>query len=769
MGGHQVIRFSLPVWLLFPAFTTAAPPDFAKDVAPILERHCVRCHQAGNAKGKVSVSTPMDLVEKEFVVPGKPDDSGLFELLTPQEPGKRPRMPKEGKALTPAEIGVLREWIAAGAPWPKDVVVKERAKADKSWWSLKPLADPTPPNPPGLPSAWAANPIDRFVFAKLKEKGLTPSLPADPVALIRRVTFDLTGLPPTPEAVEAFRKDPSETAFAKLVEDLLASPAYGERWGRHWLDVVRFGESNGFERNVIIDSAWPFRDYVIKSFNDDKPFDRLVREHLAGDVIAPGDPAVEVGTAFLVTGPYDDVGNQDAAQAAMIRANTLDEIVRTTGEAFLGVTVGCARCHNHKFDPITQQDYHRLAAAVAGVYHGDRVIAPAEERRAFEANQARLKAAKDVLVAERTALRIASTSEREHRIPMVAVEIAELDRQLALAPPKFPRWWIGQFRPAAGPFQVFVGGDPQKKGEPVAFASPAFLSEAGKGFDLPATTTESARRKELAEWIVAGDNPLTPRVLANRVWGWHFGTGIVETPSDFGYMGGKPTHPELLDWLAHRIQAENWKLKPIHRLIVTSQAYRQSSAFRADAAGIDGDSRLLWRFPPRRLSGEEIRDSMLSVSGKLDPKRGGPGFRLYRYVQDNVATYHPLDAPGPDTYRRSVYHQNARAARIDVLTDFDCPDPASAAPRRGSTTTPMQALALFNHKFTLDMADALAARAKTDAGPESDAQLRRIFALAYGRPPTAEELSTAEKVVRTHGLRALCRAVLNSNEFLYVD
>jgi len=763
-----MIRLALAVMLVVPMSAAAASPDFAKDVAPILERHCIRCHQAGNAKGKVSVATAMDLLEKEFVVPGKPDESSFLDLLI-SEGGKRPRMPKEGKSLTPEEVAVLREWIKGGATWPKDVVVKERAKADKSWWSLKPLTDPIPPDVAGMPTAWATNPIDRFVFAKLKEKGLTPSPTADPVALIRRVTFDLTGLPPTPEAVEAFRKDPSEAAFAKLVDELLASPAYGERWGRHWLDVVRFGESNGFERNVIIDTAWPFRDYVIKSFNDDKPFDQLVREHLAGDVIAPGDPAVEVGTAFLVTGPYDNVGNQDAAQAATIRANTLDEIVRTTGEAFLGVTVGCARCHNHKFDPITQQDYHRLTAAVAGVYHGERVIAPAVVRQAYESRQNQLTSTKAALNAERNAIRMSTTSEREHRVPVLAIEIAELDRQLAQAPPKFPRWWIGQFRPAAGPFQVFVGGDPQKKGEPVAFASPAFLSEAGKGFELPATAPEAQRRKELADWIVSNDNPLTPRVLANRIWAWHFGTGIVETPSDFGYMGGRPTHPELLDWFARKIQAEKWKLKPIHRLIVTSQTYRQSATHRSDAAGVDADSRLLWRFPPRRLSGEEIRDAMLSVSGKLDLKRGGPGFRLYRYVQDNVATYHPLDAPGPETYRRAVYHQNARAARVDVLTDFDCPDPASAAPKRGSTTTPMQALALFNHKFTLDMADALAARAKADTSPSVDAQIQRVFALVYGRSPSEEELVVAGKVVRTHGLRALCRAVLNSNEFLYVD
>lgn len=762
---------SLLALVALPAVAFGAPPDFAKDVAPLLERHCVRCHQPGNAKGDISVAGPGDLVDGGHVVPGKPGESDLFALVIPKEPGKRPRMPKEGKPLTDAEVAVLRDWIAAGAAWPKDVVVKERAKADKSWWSLQPLAKVEPPTPPGLPTTWAANPIDRFVFAKLAEKGLKPSPPADPRTLIRRVTFDLTGLPPTPEAVEAFAKDPSDAAYAKLVESLLASSAYGEHWGRHWLDVVRFGESNGFERNVLIDNAWPFRDYVIRSFNEDKPFDRLVREHLAGDVVAAGDPANEIGTAFLVTGPYDNVGNQDAVQAAMIRANTLDEIVRATGEAFLGVTVGCARCHNHKFDPITQQDYHRFAAAVAGVHHGERPVGSAEQVKKVNDLRAALEKRRGELSQESRRIRAMAAVAG---FPSVASRNAKVDAERAAVEAEFrkptgiPVLWAGQFRPAPGPFHVFAGGDPQKKTEPVALAGPEFVASA-KNFQLPATASESERRKALADWIVAGDNPLTPRVLANRIWAWHFGTGIVDTPSDFGYMGGKPTHPELLDWLAARIHVDGWKLKPLHRLIVTSQAYRQSSTNRIEAAKIDGDSRFLWRFPPRRLAGEEVRDAMLTVAGKLNAKPGGPGFRLYQYVQDNVATYLPLDNPGPETYRRAVYHQNARAARVDVLTDFDCPDPAFAAPRRSSTTTPMQALALFNHKFTLDMADALVARSKVDAGPDADARIRRLFALTFCRSPTGDELTAARKLADTHGLRAVARAVLNANEFLYVD
>ena len=455
--GTRVPALAIAGLLVAPAAGPAAPVDFAREVAPLLERHCVRCHQPGNAKGDISLATAADLLAGEHVVPGRPDD-GDFLALVSAAAGKRPQMPKGGTPLAPAEVAVLRRWVAEGAPWPKQVVVKERAKADKSWWSLRPLAAVVPPDPAGLPPAWAANPIDRFVFAKLRDKGLAPSPPADPRQLVRRLTFDLTGLPPAPERVEAFAADPSPAAYAALVEELLASPHYGERWGRHWLDVVRFGESNGFERNILTENAWPYRDYVIRSFNDDKPFDRLAVEHLAGDVVGPGDPGVEVGTTFLVCGPYDSVGQQDAAQTRVIRANTLDDMVRATSEAFLGVTVGCARCHDHKFDPITQQDYHRVAVAFAGVAHGPRPIAPADRKRDYDRKVAGLQARKADLLAGPGRGGAAAAGGAA-----VAAALADVSRQLA-APPPFPVWWAGQFRPAAGPFPVSVGGDPNKPG-----------------------------------------------------------------------------------------------------------------------------------------------------------------------------------------------------------------------------------------------------------------------------------------------------------------
>jgi hypothetical protein len=937
------------------------PVDFRRDVAPIFERHCIRCHQPANLKGKLSLTTIEDLKAGAHVVPGRPDESGLLELVTAQGPGERPEMPRKGEPLSPGQVDVLRRWIAEGASWPREHVLQEKARADTSWWSLRPLAALTPPVPTAglraIPDAWTNNPIDRFVLVKLFEKGLLPSPPADRRTLIRRVTYDLTGLPPTPEEVDAFVADRSPLAYEAIVDRLLASPHYGERWGRHWLDVVRFGESVGFERNIIIDNAWPFRDHVIRSFNEDKPFDELVLDHLAGDVIGPGNPAVEVGTGFLVCGAYDNVKNADPVLTAQNRANEIDEMVRATSEAFLGLTVGCARCHNHKFDPILQHDYYRLHATFAGVTHASRLVATPAARRAYEASVKFLQAEQSRLGAERTSLEnrvvtrgegraqeyearwlrppaepgetvetfapvearfvrlvvtgrkdnpdlstgygidefevwtaegtsrnvalavnggqaggasragndfsdaysaklaidgkfaavwiaggpeltitlakperidrvvfsnnrgldtntkffripfvgdyrievsgdgvtwseVASSHDRQpmtpawrrkrllelemtreerSRLAALGTELARVKEQLA-AVPALSSWWVGVFRAAPGPFTTHIGGDPQRKGESVVVASLSAFSAVTPGYELPAGAPEAERRLALARWLVAPENPLTARVLANRLWHYHFGIGIVDTPSDFGAMGSPPSHPELLDWLAGQVHLQGWRLKPLHRLIVTSAAYRQASAFRPDAARIEGDSRLLWRFPPRRLAAEEVRDTILALAGRLDRRMGGPGYRLYRYLEDNVATYVPLDEAGPETYRRAVYHQNARASRADVLTDFDCPDFALAAPRRAATTSPLQALTLMNHRFTLDMAGALAERLEREAGDDDpEGQVCRAFLLAYGRRPDAEEVRLAARLARRHGLRAFCRAVLNSNELIAVN
>lgn len=757
-----LVSFPAPV----AAENAAKPPvDFARDVVPVLERHCIRCHQPAVKKADISLATMADLAANDYVIPGEPDASYLLEVVTAR-PGEKPQMPKEGPALSADEVTVLRNWIVTGARWPDSIVVKERSKADKSWWSLQPIHAGAPPSA-GIPRDWSENSIDRFIHTKLATTGLHPNLPADRRTLVRRVTYDLTGLPPTPAEVAAFVGDESANAYEKLVDRLLASPRYGEHFGRYWLDAVRFGESTGFEVNHLIENAWPYRDYVIRSFNDDKRFDQFIMEHLAADSLGPGDPSVEIGLAFLVCGPVDIVGNSDLVQAAQIRADGVDEMIRATSEAFLGLTIGCARCHDHKFDPITQRDYYSLYATLAGVYHGDRAVASDEQKRDHENKLAPLEAQKKRILDAKAAQEKLPKSEQN--LAELDQQVAELDRQIATLP-ALAVLPVGRFEQPAADQYVFERGDAQRKGERVAPASMSTLADVTASYELPVDANEKTRRLELARWIVAKDNPLTPRVLVNRLWQYHFGTGIVATPNDFGYMGERPTHPELLDWLAQQLIADGWRLKPLQKLIVMSQTYRQSSAYQVEAAKLDSDSRLLWRFRPQRLSAEEIRDTMLFVSGKLDEHLGGPGFRLYQYSRDNVATYTPLDKFGPETYRRSVYHQNARASRIDLLTDFDAPDCAFSASRRIPTTTPSQALALMNHSFTIAMAEALSERVTASAGKDKvSAQIALAFELVLGRKPSSREQAASAALVERHGVRAFCRAILNSSELIYVN
>lgn len=962
------VRVALVLWLSV-GFTLASadtPPEFFEaQVQPLLVDRCLSCHGADHKGGLDLRQRQTALAGGEngpVIEAGEPDSSPLLDYVESQE------MPP-GHPLTGDEVAVLRRWISEGAYFPPQPInpfaVTTGKRAGFDWWALKPLSEPAAPKLDSELDAWSEQPLDRFIAAQLAAKGLRPSPPADRRTLIRRVTYDLTGLPPTYEEVQAFVNDERPDAYERLVDQLLASPRYGEQWGRHWLDVVRFGESNGFERNQIIDNAWPFRDYVIRSFNEDKPFDQLVREHLVGDLLAPGDPAVAVGTTFLVCGPYDDVGNQDPVQAAQIRANTVDDMIRAVSETFLGLTVGCARCHDHKFDPITQRDYYSLYATLAGVYHGSRQLGTAaqhqeraEQERVLQERRSQLTQMKSAiddaalargeqhadelakswrrppaarrgteelfapiaaqyvrLVVEgldtdpmaRSGYRIdefevwtsgapprnvalassgakaegpspvaedfaaaysadlaidgqygapwiaagpeliislaepatisrvffssdrsgsagdqpvatfisdyrievsldkmqwtvvASSADRQSVNPahrrkrLLQHELTESDRQqltniqdeLAIVNrhlaelPALPNWWVGEFRAAPGPFHVFVGGSPERPGDAVTATSLGALASTADGYQLQAEAAESDRRRALADWLVHSDNSLTPRVLANRLWHYHFGTGIVATPSDFGFMGGRPTHPELLDWLACQLRKSGWRLKPVHRQIVLSRTYQQASTWDAASAQIDADSRYLWRFPPRRLTAEEFRDTLLQSAGKLDLRMGGPGFRLYRYLQDNVATYVPLDQFGPETYRRAVYHQNARAMRIDLMTDFDGPDCAFAAPRRDATTTPLQALTLLNHQFTLDMSDALAeqilsdVRSRQTSGgiqqPEPAACVERAFERVLTRKPVDEERIAGTNLIQSHGLPAFCRALLNANELLYCD
>jgi hypothetical protein len=959
---------------------------FEQKVRPVLIEHCHACHaqDANKVRGGLLLDSRAGWQRggdsgEPAVVPGKPDESPLI-LAVRHADGLA--MPPD-KKLPASVIADLEEWVRRGAFDPRKEGAVEPKRADKSWWSLQPLRDVAPPAVTLSPEQQIStkvgeadlSAIDRFLLVELARKGLTFNPPADARTLIRRMSYDVTGLPPTPDEVtefeQAFAAQP-DAAVEALVDRLLASPGYGEQWGRHWLDVVRFGESNGFERNFLIPDLWPFRDYVIRSLNEDKPFNQFVVEQLAGDVIAPNDPTVEVATAFLVAGPYDDVGNQDVVAQANIRAATLDDIITATGSAFLGLTVNCARCHHHKFDPIPTEDYYRLRAAFEGITHGRRVVASPVEREAHAAALAPLEARRVELSAKRDALnakitteataqlsatvwkqgkvdptsteerfepveakflrfvmqahtgnpnaaggarltefevwsagegtrnvalasngtiaegeralraadfpeaygpqlvidgayaeqwfiggpaelkltfkepvqidrvalansrgpgtdrsgvtgefpceyevlvskdgetwtRVASSTGREpwsaaHGVARVRRDavrplepsevdqpwraslradldaVGQLERELAEVQgainrvPPLRQVWVGQrAQPATGTW-VHKGGDPAKPAEQVTASSLAVLDQTTTAYSLPADAPEGERRLALARWIAADNNPLTPRVLANRVWHTHFGTGLVDTPGDFGFLGGVPSHPDLLDWVAKRLLTHGWRLKPLHREILLSRAYRQSSAVRVEAQQQDKDARLLWRFPPRRLSAEELRDTLLAVAGTLDRTPGGPGFRLFRHDENNVSTYTPLDAYGPETYRRAVYHHNVRAGFYDLLSDFDLPDVSFPTPRRARTTTPLQALTLLNHRFTLDMATALARRAESAAGSkEPRAVVGAIYRFVLQREPSPLELERSEQFVQTHGAVAFCRAVLNLNEVLYVD
>jgi hypothetical protein len=684
-------------------------PSFDKVVAPLLAEHCLGCHSGPRPKGGLDLADRASALRGgkhgKAIVPGNIDASLAWERVAD---GSMP--PK--KPLPDAAKAVLRNWIAAGAPWDVDPIDPLRyttgSRAGYDWWSLQPLA--APPLPTVKSVDWACNGIDRFVLAMLEGKGLAPSAPADRRTLIRRVTFDLRGLPPTPEEIDVFLGDAGSGAYEKVVDRLLASPQYGERWARHWLDVVRFGESHGFEHDELRRNAWPYRDWVVQALNRDLPYDEFVRLQLAGDVLRPGDTAALAATGFLVAGAYDSVGQsqQSAAMKAVVREDELEDLAGTVGQTFLGLTVHCARCHDHKFDPVRQSEYYRLTAALAGVRHP------------------------------------------------------------GPAAPKLAAYAVAPGRPEIG--HVLLRGDPAQKGAVVTPGALAALRGMAPDFGLAADAGDGPRRAKLAAWVTDGQNPLFARVIVNRLWQHHFGIGIVDTPSDLGFNGGRPSHPALLDWLAGEMRRRGWSLKEMHRLIVTSKTYRQASRWNPTAARLDADNRLLWRKSPMRLEAEAVRDAMLFVSGTLNPAMDGPGYEDFKLnIRGATHEYTPVDIDTPAVHRRSLYRTWARSGRNKLLDTFDCPDPSTVAPSRAVTTTPLQALTLLNNAFVLRMADRFAGRLRREAGDNTNRQIVHAYRLAYGRDPRPPELKTARQAVDTHGLAVLCRAIFNSSEFLYVD
>ncbi len=787
------------------------------------------CHQAQNGGGKLSLASYAGLQKGgelgAAIKPGDPDASPLLQFIS----GGKPRMPKAGVPLNETQVALIRRWITEGA---KD---DSLGGSDDVWWSLRPLRPVTSPAVSG-----GRNSIDSFILAELSKKGLAPSPEADRRTLIRRLYFDLAGLPPTPAELAAFLADPAPDAYEKIAGRLLASPRYGERWARHWLDVVHYGDSHGYDKDKPRSNAWPYRDYVIRAFNDDKPYARFIQEQLAGDVLFPSDPSAFVATGFIAAGPWDFVGHQELRERTTEKDTTRlldrDDMVAQTVSTFNSMTAHCARCHDHKFDPIPQADYYNLQAVFAGVDRADRPydedpavnLKRQELMREKRAIQIRLQPLQDKVefastpeivalndriqdaglqivhigepktpaeAAEKAELEARRVTGRKRRqelvdqlvgaetyaaIERIKGELQSVDQKLAALPaPRlvysaasyFAR--AGAFRPSLEPRPVslLVRGSVSTPG---ALASPGALrcvTGLTASFGVPPGSDEGARRAALAQWIAHRDNVLTWRSIVNRVWHYHFGAGIVDTPSDFGRMGSQPSHPELLDWLSiwFRDDAQG-SLKKLHHLIVTSAAYRQSSANRADGEKLDSENRLLWRMNRGKLEAEAVHDSVLAFAGRLDLTMGGPGARLFAFKDDHspVYDYTKFDPDDSGSYRRSIYRFIVRSVPDPFLERLDCPDPSGLAPKRSTTLTAIQALTLLNNPFMVRMAQHFAERLqKENSG--LPAQITAASQLMFGRAPAAAELKDYETYAERYGLANLCRLLFNTNEFLFVD
>ncbi|HEX7900012.1 MAG TPA: DUF1553 domain-containing protein [Planctomycetota bacterium] len=743
-----------------PAQDAADAEFFTNKVYPLLQARCFKCHSVDAPKPKAGLK--LDSREAAIkggdngtaLVPGDPEKSPLIAAIRRGDPDTA-MPPKE--AMPAGEVDILVDWVKRGAPWAVAKAARKKEKVitdtDKAWWAFQPVKPSTPP----ADDPWCRGPIDRFILAKLKSEGLSPAPEADRATFIRRVTFDLHGLPPAPEEVDAFVK---EGDVEKLVDRLLASPRYGERWARHWLDLVRYAESDGYKQDGYRPAAWPYRDYVVRAFNEDMPYDRFTREQLAGDEIAPEDPAVFVASGFLRHGIYEY--NQRDAPGQW--RDILNDITDVTGDVFLGLGMGCARCHDHKFDPILQRDYFQLRSFFAALrWRTDGVLATPDQKAAYEAKkrvweertaEIRGKIAeiegphlanitKSVIgkfTAEFQAMYHKPADERTPYETQIAELMgrqvyeeggaidgkikgaqrekwSELKRRLAEYDQDRPK----EYQPAQIVSDVGAQAPPMSvpNGPEVR---PAFLTVLGG--EIPAIAPKAGstgRRAALADWITRKDHPLTARVLVNRIWQNHFGRGLSAASSDFGRLGEKPSHPELLDWLASDVVAHGWTLKRLHRMILTSATYRQSSAHPDVAAGRlkDPESRWLWRFPVRRLSAEEIRDAMLTASGELDGAMGGPS----------------VDVNQP---RRTLYTKQLRNIRDPLLEAFDLPQFFVSEASRNSTTTATQSLLMINNRWPLERAEAFAKRLRKSADPVYDA-----WRLAYGRAPSKAEREAA--------------------------
>ncbi len=647
---------------------------------------------------------------------------------------------------------------------------------ERGHWAFVKRATPAVPSfSLASDNAWVKNPVDAFILQRLKKEGLKPSPQADRVSLIRRIYFDMIGLPPSPREVAEFIADKSPDAWQKLVEKLLASPHYGERWGQHWLDVVRFAETDGFEYDTHRRDAWRYRDYVIRAFNNDKPYNRFVTEQLAGDEIGPGpegnDEAL-IASGFNRLGPLrKNAGNQEVASS---RNEVLTEMTNVVGSALLGVTVGCARCHNHKFDPIRQSDYYRIQAYFAAAYDKDIVKATPQEQAAWKAKAEPVEKEMKQVTASMKKLQGKEDAASRDMKESLTKKLEELQGQMPEPLPALHS--VADMPDKKSPIHLLARGEYTSKGDRVGMRPLGVLLPDGAP-ELSEATEKP--RAELAKWIVDPENPLTARVMVNRIWQYHFGRGIVATSNDFGRMGTRPTHPELLDYLANEFVSGGFSIKNVHRVILNSNTYTQASQPSGDAAlkalttEKDPENKLLWRFNRQRLEAEQIRDAILAVSGTFNPKQFGPSIMIP--IDQGLVNllYKPSQwAPAKDTTeytRRSVYLIVKRNLRLPFMEVFDAPDSQVSCSRRESSTHAPQALELLNGTFANEQAEALAKRLEAEAGPDLGKQIDLGYRLVTGRPAKPGEIRVALNFLKTQPKREFALTLLNLNSFLYVN
>ncbi|MBC7817729.1 MAG: PSD1 domain-containing protein [Planctomycetaceae bacterium] len=771
---------------------------FETNVRPVLVEHCQKCHGDKKQWGGLRLDSREALMRGgdtgAVIVPGKPKESLLIRAVRHEDDDLK--MPKEGK-LTERQIADLVRWVEMGAPFPQATTAMKKTR-DPNHWAFQTPAEP--PVPAVKNSDWPQSVLDRFLLAKIEEAGLSPAPRADKRTLIRRVTFDLTGLPPTPAEIDKFLADNSTDAFARVVDRLLESPRYGERWGRHWLDVARYADSNGLDENICHGNAWRYRDYVVAAFNSDKPFDRFVVEQLAGDLLPFASEAQQheqlIATGFLSIGPKV-LAETDEAK---MRMDMLDEQLDTTGRAFLGLTLGCARCHDHKFDPIDAADYYGLA----GIFKSTRTmtkyikIADWHEHLLPSAAATAMQADYDAkLAAKKTALaEFIAAADKKARESLAAdvkapekletlypeatkTELKKLrDEQAALekAKPNLPAA-MGVTEDKIVDLAIHVRGNPLKLGDVVPRRTPPVM----RGPTAPQFTDKESGRRQLAEWLVDPQHPLTARVFVNRVWRWHFGKGLVRTTDNFGLLGEAPSHPELLDWLARRFIHDGWSMKSLHRLILNSSTYQQASTPAAETVTRDPENRLFSRADVRRLEAESLRDSVLAVSGQLDVTMGGSLLKVknreffFDHTSKDLTTY--------DSRRRSLYLPVVRNNVFDVFQLLDFPDPAVSSGNRATTVVAPQALLMLNSDLVMQAAADFADRVHAEAN-DDDQRLSRLYVMAYGREPSAEERQADRAFLaevaqalasendadkrRRQAWVTLCHVALAANEFMYV-